>query len=106
MISKDVFIIKSKICRSKFECKIEIKTDNKNTVPGIIVDVNKDLTTKSLKDLLLFIEIWENSPITTNKTIFYFNETAYVPFDFADSTTEPNATGVLNQTVICLAGDD
>lgn len=44
--------------------------------------------------------------ITTNKTIFYFNETAYVPFDFADSTTEPNATGVLNQTVICLAGDD
>ena len=29
-----------------------------------------------------------------------------MPFDFADSATEPNATGVLNQTVICLAGDD
>jgi len=44
--------------------------------------------------------------ITTNETVFYFNEIAYVPLDFADGVIEPNATGVLTETVICLAGDD
>jgi hypothetical protein len=44
--------------------------------------------------------------ITTNKTVFYFNETAYVPLDFADGVIESNATGILTETVICLAGDD
>lgn len=44
--------------------------------------------------------------VSTNETVFYFNETAYVPLDFADDVTEPNATGILNETVICLAGDD
>jgi len=44
--------------------------------------------------------------ISTNETVFYFNEKAYVPLDFAEDGTESNATGVLNETVICLAGDD
>jgi hypothetical protein len=37
--------------------------------------------------------------------VFFFNETAYGPLDFADSVIEPNVSNPLSQTLICLEGD-
>ena len=43
--------------------------------------------------------------LVTNDTIFTVNGTNYEPLDFAENVTEPNVTGALNETVICLEGD-
>ena len=56
-------------------------------------------------DCFVVIELDSLEALVTNDTIFTVNGTNYEPLDFAENVTEPNVTGALNETVICLEGD-
>lgn len=58
-----------------------------------------------LKQFAFVIELSEVEAITTTETVFRLNNVSYYPIDFADNLTNPNVTGFLNETVICLEGD-
>ena len=57
------------------------------------------------EDCFYVLELSVLEGIATNETVFYVNGTSYEPLDFAENVTEPNVTGALNETVICLEDD-
>ena len=40
--------------------------------------------------------------VNTNETVFFVNGSSYQPLDFAYFVDQPNVTGFLNETIICL----